>query len=1703
MKKIAFFLCFLFSINCFSQFSKTHYIPPLSNSNAQEPQEQFMYISCPSLTPVNFKIIELGGGIINGSVSRDNPYVLSIGEGFNTQLLVSRVDVNSVRNNKGYIIEAEDLVYVNVRFSTTPDNYQAGGVVSKGLAALGTQFRVGAFLNTGLANTNNNHYTFASVLATENNTTVIFSDISLGVTLINNAAAGSNPAPILLNRGESFVIAVEGTTVANRDGLIGTLIASDKPIAVNCGSIAGTNGDANNLDIGFDQIVSAERTGKDYIFIKGNGPDIIERPLIVAHTDNTEVYLNGDTTTPFATLDSGEYLAITGDNYTANGNLYVSTSENVFAYQGMGGKSILETEVPQANQNLCFVPPLSCQTPKAIDNIPFINQIGNDSAYTATVAVVTETGAELNFLINEIPYTITNLPAAIIATGPTDVIGNPNFVTYTFKGFTGNVSVYSTRQVYVSYFGSSGNATYGGFYSGFTFKPEIAFNQVDTGVVSGCIPNIELSVNTVTAFDVFQWYYNDTIIPGATDRTYTPEAIPQGLGPGFYKVVAEISSCNTELASDNIPVSACALDSDNDSVIDNSDIDNDNDGIPNCTESYGNIPIDLSPTSSGTVSVGTYSNPFTNANIGTTFIGNPDGSFVSLASVGPNNSVTKSIDFTNPISLVFDYVNTAIPNDLLSSEGDFVLQVSYDKTITVLNPDDQLLIDTNYDGVYESGITEFSSFEVRFRLNSGIPLAAGTGTFQFKTNLVSSFTYIHKNLSDLGDNKATFRLMASCVPKDTDNDSIPDQMDFDSDNDGIPDEMEFLGANFAVNPFTDANHNGLNDTYETNTVLDTDGDGVADYVDLDSDNDGIYDLVEAQSNAVDVNFNGMLDGNPNDFGTNGFLNSLETVTDNGILNFSIAETDGIDSIPDYIDLDSDNDTCLDVTEANFDDNNFDGKLGGNPLTVNINGVVTSSPNGYSALTNQNYITSALITINTQPVDQFVCENTRMTFTVDTNIVNSYQWQVSTDGVSFSDISDNAQYSGSTTSILTIASVASTMDGYKYRVFLNKLGNTCGLRSSSGTITVWDLPVVPANINLNQCDTDLDGITDFNLTQINDLVSMNAANETFTYFSTLNAAETADINFQITNVTNYSNSNGTTLWIRTQNANGCFSITQLNLTVSATQIPPGTSWSFYKCDDFIDVDNDNRDGISQFDFSSVNAAIATILSNNPNYTISYYKNEADALAETDAQGNSLAIIDTINYRNIGYPNQQSIWVRVDSANNNACFGLGPYISLNVEALPLAHPVTIPRACDENTNDAVINYSFDTSAIEATVLNGQTNVAVTYFDQNNNPLPSPLPNPFVTASQQVTIRLTNTITFDPDGPCFDETIVSFVVDAQPVAHPVNIPASCDDDPNNRDGFSDFDTSTIESTLLNGQNGFEVSYFAEDGSALGNQLDNPFTTATQNVTALVSNPDNPNCSASTILTFVVNPLPDVEEVNTNREIICFGVDNYSVTLNAGLQSGISSDYSYEWFRDEIAIPNAFLNNLVVKEDGIYTVKVTNYETGCYRIRTNTVVYSQIATITDVIIKDLVDNNTVTVIPSGLGTYEYSMDNPNGPFQTEPVFENVHPGFHDIYINDTNGCGMVSQSIAVVGAPRYFTPNGDSYNDTWRIKGVNPVFYKNSSVQIFDRFGKMIMEIPTGSDIGWDGTYNGNPLPADDYWYVLYLDDGRTARGHFALKR
>jgi gliding motility-associated-like protein len=650
-------------------------------------------------------------------------------------------------------------------------------------------------------------------------------------------------------------------------------------------------------------------------------------------------------------------------------------------------------------------------------------------------------------------------------------------------------------------------------------------------------------------------------------------------------------------------------------------------------------------------------------------------------------------------------------------------------------------------------------------------------------------------------------------------------------------------------------------------------------------------------------------------------------------------------------------------------------------------------------------------------------------------------------------------------------------------------NAACFATTSFPIEVLALPVITSTVALKQCDDNIDGFSVFNLEEAIAKITVNAVNETIVFYKSSTDAQNNTV--PITNTTTYTNQvvSNDAVYAKVSNANGCYRISKVNLLVSTTQIPLNYAKSFTQCDDVIL--GTSTDGIASFDFSSVTAEIQNIFPAGQLLDIRYFRNLADALAEKNA------IADISNYRNIGYPSTQKIYIRVDSQVNNDCLGLGNHITLNVERIPIVQTLTLIH-CDDDQDG---KFDFDTNTLETQLLNGLNNVSVEYFDQNNVQLSTPLPNPFVTSSQKLKVIVTNTTT----KACSYESTIDFLVDDLPEAFPVatNLTTICDDeaDPNLQNGKYTFDTATFQNNILGTQTGMTVKYFDANNNLLATPLPNPFITKTQKVRVEVINPVNTTCTATITLPFIVNPIPKI--ALTGDELVCSNLPTFTKVLDAGiLDSSPPTDYSYVWSFNGNTIAGEIYYTLTVNTAGLYTVKVTNNQ-GCSRTRTFTVVASDKANITDVKIVDLAESNSITVsVAASLGDYVYALDDENGTYQTDNVFENVPAGIHTVFVKDLNRCGIERKEVAVLGIPNFFTPNNDGNNDYWNIKGANTSFNASTIIYIFDRYGKLVKQISPITQ-GWDGTFNGLQMPASDYWYSIQLEDSRVVKGHFSLKR
>ncbi|MEM9679159.1 MAG: T9SS type B sorting domain-containing protein, partial [Bacteroidota bacterium] len=306
----------------------------------------------------------------------------------------------------------------------------------------------------------------------------------------------------------------------------------------------------------------------------------------------------------------------------------------------------------------------------------------------------------------------------------------------------------------------------------------------------------------------------------------------------------------------------------------------------------------------------------------------------------------------------------------------------------------------------------------------------------------------------------------------------------------------------------------------------------------------------------------------------------------------------------------------------------------------------------------------------------------------------------------------------------------------------------------------------------------------------------------------------------------------------------------------------------------------------------------------------------------------------------------------------------------------------------------------------------------------------------------------------------------------------------------------TQSIVAVLFGLPDGLDLVYYETLNDALieANPLGDSFTNTiafNQTIFARVEN-DNA-CFGISEVELTVFELPNIE--TAFETLYCLNDFPQLITLTGGVINDIPNNFLYEWST------GATTMNIQVNEPGTYTVRVTNTD-GCFKDRTITVVPSNIATITDIQVVDASQNNNISIFVSGEGNYEYAIDNINGPYQDSNVFEDLQPGLYDVFVRDKNGCGIVDEMVSVIGFPKFFTPNGDTNNDFWQIRGIVSQLQTRTPVLIFDRFGKLLVELDPLSS-GWDGTYNGAIMPASDYWFTVTLEDGRTFTSHFALRR
>jgi gliding motility-associated-like protein len=225
-------------------------------------------------------------------------------------------------------------------------------------------------------------------------------------------------------------------------------------------------------------------------------------------------------------------------------------------------------------------------------------------------------------------------------------------------------------------------------------------------------------------------------------------------------------------------------------------------------------------------------------------------------------------------------------------------------------------------------------------------------------------------------------------------------------------------------------------------------------------------------------------------------------------------------------------------------------------------------------------------------------------------------------------------------------------------------------------------------------------------------------------------------------------------------------------------------------------------------------------------------------------------------------------------------------------------------------------------------------------------------------------------------------------------------------------------------------------------------------------------------------------------------------TVLANNNPDTTISNFYEDNNLTIEITNPTAF--EKTNSGDQIVYAKGINSKLSCSetaQITLKTLASSQnLSSLPTPIIKEFTGgkNSIELITPSTNTNYEFSIDGIN--YQSNALFTSVPKGNYIAYIRNTTNCEYATYPFTILDYPSFFTPNGDGINDVWKIMDL--INYPNAKVSIFDRYGKLLKQMNKDSN-GWNGTLNSLPLPADDYWFRLVLNENQIVNGHFSLKR
>jgi len=681
-------------------------------------------------------------------------------------------------------------------------------------------------------------------------------------------------------------------------------------------------------------------------------------------------------------------------------------------------------------------------------------------------------------------------------------------------------------------------------------------------------------------------------------------------------------------------------------------------------------------------------------------------------------------------------------------------------------------------------------------------------------------------------------------------------------------------------------------------------------------------------------------------------------------------------------------------------------------------------------------------------------NTPIAFYVDTVLVAQAQ------------TTNDIPVDGTESNTLTFTPDPLLLDPINLKIVVDDDGRGTGILSeisetnntATTSIVANPLPIANQPPDLEDCDDNFDGELKFDISTQTALIlgSQNPSNFTVSYYENRTDAESTNNPLELMITVGYTKPIVAKI---VNNTTRCANYTNFNLIVNPLPIVAQTN-NITECDT-------DYDGLTIFNIKDFEINVFDV---QQNLLVATYFNSLQDLENRFPEIQDVTAFQTTS-------NPQTIYIKVLNTATQ-CYTSAP-ITLTSILPPAINMISEFEICDTDTN------MFDLSEINSLLTTETQDITLRYFDSltnaENELNPITILN-YQSGTNPLFVRIQNTLT-----NCFHIHIFNFIVNPLPIANQPPDLENCDDD---FDGELEFDLSPQTPLILGTQNSsnFTVSYYENmvDAEAGNTPLNSTLSVDyTKSIVAKIQN-NTTLCVNYTNFNLIVNPLPIVDIPN---QLICLDDLPHFVSAET-----FNSGDTYLWSTGQTT------SEIIIDTIGTYSVTVTTAK-GCVNSSDFEVIISEAANIEFTEVLNFNDPNSITVMVQGIGNYQYKLD--DGTLQTSNFFNYVTLGYHTITVVDLNGCQETTNEVLVINAQKFFTPNNDTYFDTWNIIGIETL--PGSVIYIFDRYGKLLVNLNHNS-AGWDGTYRGYEMPANDYWFLAKIKTPTEQfeyKGHFALRR